>query len=89
MANHISARKRVLRNTRRAVINGSRMSRVRTCIKKVELALQKGDVQEAQSAFQAAQPELHRSVAKGLIHKSTASRKLSRLSAKIKSLKNA
>lgn len=86
MANHPSARKRVRRNARRAVINKSRLSRIRTSIKKVEAAIAAGDAKGAQEAMKAAQPEIYRGVAKGLIPKNTAARKVSRLSAKIKAL---
>jgi len=89
MANHESSKKRIRRNARRAVINGVRRSRVRTFVKKIELALAGGDVQKAGEAFLAAQPEIQRSVAKGIMHKNTAARKLSRLSARIKALKQA
>lgn len=87
MANHASARKRVRRNEKRADINKSRTSRIRTFIKKVELALQSGNAQDAHDALQKAQPEIMRGVSKGLFHKNTASRKISRLSARIKAIK--
>lgn len=89
MANHASSKKRIRRNARRADINGARRSRIRTFIKKIESAIMSGDANGAQDALQAAQPEIHRGVAKGLMHKNTAGRKLSRLSAKIKALKAA
>ena len=89
MANHASARKRVRRNARRAVINGSRVSRMRTFIKKVEQAIQAGDAKAADEAFKKAQPEIDRGVSKGVLHKNTAARKLSRLSSGIKALKKA
>jgi len=89
MANHASSKKRIRRNERRAVINGARRSRMRTFIKKVEMAITAGDAKEADEALRAAQPEIDRSVAKGLLHKKTGSRKLSRLSARIKQLKSA
>lgn len=89
MANHASARKRIRRNTRRAEINGARRGRIRTFIKKVELALTAGDSAAAEAAFKAAQPEIQRGVIKGILHKNTASRKLSRLSARIKASKSA
>ena len=89
MANHASSKKRIRRNARRAVINGARRNRMRTFIKKVELALAAGNAGDAETAYKAAQPEIDRNVAKGLLHKKTASRKLSRLSAKIKLLKQA
>ena len=89
MANHASARKRVRRNQKRAVINSARMSRIRTFIKKVESAISAGNSKEAEQALQSAQPELYRGVSKGIIHSKTASRKMSRLSARIKALKKA
>ena len=89
MANHKSSKKRIRRNARRAEINGSRMSRIRTFVKKVELALQNGDAKEAETALKNAQPEIQRGVSKGILHKNTASRKLSRLSARIKAVKAA
>ena len=89
MANHASAKKRIRRNARRAEINGARRGRIRTFIKKVEAALESGDATAAQDALKDAQPEIHRGVAKGILHKNTAGRKLSRLSAKIKALKGA
>jgi len=86
MANHVSALKRVQRNARRAEINTARRSRIRTFIKKVELAIASGDQKAAQEALKAAQPELFRGVSKGVVEKNTASRKMSRLSARIKAL---
>ncbi|MCI5059784.1 MAG: 30S ribosomal protein S20 [Alphaproteobacteria bacterium] len=88
MANHASARKRIRRNARRAEINGARRGRIRTFIKKVEMALSTGNAKEAEEALKNAQPEIQRGVAKGIMHKNTAGRKLSRLSARIKSLKS-
>jgi len=87
MANHPSSKKRVRRNAKRALINGARKGRVRTFVKKVELAILEGNAQAAQEALQAVQPELYRGVSKGIISKNAASRKLSRLSAKVKALK--
>ncbi|MBL4805122.1 MAG: 30S ribosomal protein S20 [Alphaproteobacteria bacterium] len=89
MANHKSSKKRIRRNARRAEINGARMSRIRTFVKKIELALQDGNAEEAEIAFKNAQPEIHRGVSKGILHKNTASRKLSRLSSRIKAVKAA
>ena len=86
MAHHKSAKKRIRRNDRRAAINRSRVSRIRTFVKKVEAAIQSGDKQSAQAAFKAAEPELQRGVTKGVLHKNTVSRKVSRLSARIKAL---
>lgn len=84
MANHASAEKRIRRNTKRAAINGARRSRIRTFIKKVEAALAAGDATQAQEALKAAQPEMDRGVAKGIFHKNTIARKMSRLSARVK-----
>ncbi len=86
MANHPSAKKRVRRNNRRALINKARKSRVRTFIKKVEQAIEAGDAKLAQEAYKQMQPELYRSVTKGLLHKNAAARKASRLASKIKAL---
>jgi small subunit ribosomal protein S20 len=87
MANHASSKKRIRRNARKATVNGDRRGRIRTFIKKVELAITAGDAEQAEAAFKVAQPEIHRGVAKGVFHKKTASRKLSRLSSRIKALK--
>ncbi|MAM34586.1 MAG: 30S ribosomal protein S20 [Micavibrio sp.] len=87
MANSASARKRIRRNDARAVVNHARKSRIRTFIKKVELALSNSDAKGAEEALRAAQPELMRGVSKGVFNKKTASRKLSRLSARIKAIK--
>lgn len=87
MANHASAEKRIRRNARRAVINGARRNRIRTFIKKIEAALTLGDASAAQDALKNAQPEIQRGVAKGVMPKNTAARKISRLSAAIKRIK--
>ncbi len=79
MANTPQARKRIRRNERRAEINGARISRIRTFVKKVESAIAGGDKAAAAEALKAAQPELARGVARGVLHKNTAGRKLSRL----------
>lgn len=89
MANHASAKKRVRRNDRRADINKARVSRIRTFIKKIEQAISSGDSKAAELAFKTAQPEISRGVSKGVLKKNAASRKLSRLSARIKALKKA
>ena len=86
MANTPQARKRIRRNEKRAEINGARISRIRTFVKKVEAAIEGGDKSAAASALKEAQPELARGVARGVLHKNTASRKLSRLSARIKTI---
>jgi small subunit ribosomal protein S20 len=86
MANHKSAEKRIRQTERRTAVNRARVSRVRTFIKKVETAIESGDKEAARGAFIAAQPELQRGVGKGVVHKNTAARKLSRLSSRIKAL---
>jgi len=86
MANTPQARKRIRRNDRRAEINGARISRIRSFVKKVEAAIEGGDKKEAAEAFKAAQPEMARGVARGVLHKNTASRKISRLSKRIAAL---
>lgn len=86
MANHHSAKVRIRRNERRTAINGDRLGRVRTHVKQVETAIASGDKAAAQDALRAAQPELHRGAQKGVLHANTASRKLSRLSARIKAM---
>jgi small subunit ribosomal protein S20 len=83
MANTPQAKKRIRRNTNRAEINGARVSRIRSFVKKVELAIAGGDKKAAADALKAAQPELARGVARGVLHKNTASRKLSRLSKRV------
>ena len=87
MANHKSSKKRILRNNKRNEINSNRISRIRTYIKKVETEISSENRDKANEAFKSAMPEIHRGVSKGLIHKNTASRKLSRLSNKIKTIK--
>ncbi|AAW62231.1 MULTISPECIES: 30S ribosomal protein S20 [Gluconobacter] len=89
MANTASARKRIRQNERRRERNVARMSRMRTFIKKVELAIQAGDKSAAAEAFKVAQPEMQRAAGKGVIAKNTISRKLSRLSARVKALATA
>lgn len=86
MANHKSAKKRIRRNANRAEINKSRISRVRTFLKRVETAIASGDKEASQIALKEAQPELMRGVSKGVFHKNTASRKMSRLSARVKAV---
>ena len=87
MANHTSAKQRIRRNARRADINGSRQSAIRTFVKKVELALAAGNAQDAEAAYKVAQPHIMRCVVKGLMHKNAAARIMSRLNARIKALK--
>ena len=86
MAHHKSAKKRIRRNDRRAAINRNRISRIRTFIRRVELAIEGGKKDAAQEAFKIAQPEIARGVTKGVMHRNTASRKIPRLSARIKAM---
>jgi small subunit ribosomal protein S20 len=86
MANTPQARKRIRRNDRRADINTARVSRIRTFLKKVESALDAGGKDAAEAALKAAQPELMRGVSKGVVAKNTASRKISRLTKRVKAL---
>ena len=86
MANTPQAKKRIRRNDRRADINGARVSRIRTFVKKVESALVAGDKEAATAALAAAQPEMARGVSKGVLHKNTASRKFARLTKAVSAL---
>ncbi len=86
MANTPQARKRIRRNERRALINTNRMSRIRTFVKKVESAIAGGDKTAATAALKEMQPELARGVARGVVHKNTAARKMSRLSKRVSAL---
>lgn len=86
MANTPQAKKRIRRNDRRAEVNGARVGRIRTFVKKVEAALAAGDKSAAATALQAAQPEMARGVAKGVLHKNTASRKFARLTKAVANL---
>jgi small subunit ribosomal protein S20 len=83
MANTPQAKKRIRRNDRRAEINGARVSRIRSFLKRVEQAIAGGDPKVAAEALREAQPELARGVARGVLHKNTASRKMSRLSKRV------
>jgi small subunit ribosomal protein S20 len=86
MANTPQAKKRIRRNDRRAEINGARVGRIRTFIKRVEAALGAGDKAGATVALAAVQPELARGVARGVMHKNTASRKFARLTKAVTTL---
>jgi len=86
MPYHKSAEKRRRQTEKRSVVNRNRLSRVRSFVKKVEVAIETGDKAAAQTAFQEAQPELHRATSKGVMHRNTVARKLSRLSARINTL---
>ena len=86
MANTPQAKKRIRRNANRALINGARVSRIRTFIKAVESAIATGKKSDAADALKRVQPEMMRGVARGVLHKNTASRKISRLSKRVASL---
>ena len=86
MANTPQSKKRARQNETRFAINKARRSRIRTYLSKVEEAIASGDKDAAATALRAAQPELMRGVTKGVLHKNTVSRKLSRLSARVKAL---
>lgn len=86
MANHKSAEKRIRQTERRTEVNRARVGRIRTFVKKVELAIASGDKAAAAEALKVAQPEIMRGATKGVLHRNTVARKLSRLSARIKSL---
>jgi len=86
MANTVSAKKRVRQTIKRTEINKSRRSRIKTFVRNVEEAIEAKDAKRAFEFLKVAQPEIMRGVTKGLFHKNTASRKLSRLSARVKSI---
>ena len=86
MANTSSAQKAARQTTRRTAVNRARVSRIRTLMKKVEEAIASGNKTEAQAAFKAAQPALMRGASHDVVHKNAVSRKLSRLSKRIKAL---
>jgi small subunit ribosomal protein S20 len=86
MANSPQAKKRARQNARRLEINKARRSRIRTYLRAVEEAIASGDKDAAAAALKAAQPELMRGVTKGVYHKNTAARKMSRLAARVKAI---
>jgi small subunit ribosomal protein S20 len=86
LANNPSAKKRARQAVKRTAINKSRISRIRTFVRKVEDAIARGDAGAAQAAFTAAEPEMRRGVTKGVLHLNTVSRKISRMSSKVKAL---
>ena len=86
MANSPQAKKRARQNDKRFAVNKARRSRIRTYLRRVEEAIASGDKDAAGAALKAAQPELLRGVTKGVYHKNTVSRKMSRLSARVKAL---
>ncbi len=86
MANTPSAKKAARKIARRTVVNGARRSRVRTFLRKVEEAIASGQAADAKQALAVAEPEIMRAAQKGVLHKNTASRKVSRLAARVRSL---
>ena len=86
MANNLQAKKRIRQIAKRTVRNKDRVSRIRTFVRSVERAIESGDKAAAETAYKAAMPEMHRGITKGVLHRNTVARKLSRLSARIKTL---
>ena len=86
MANSPGSKKRARQTVRRTEVNKARRSRIRTFLRKVEEAIASGDKDKAAEALRVAQPELMRGVTRGVYHKNTASRKMSRLAARVKAL---
>jgi small subunit ribosomal protein S20 len=86
MANNPGAKKAIRKIARRTEVNTARRSRVRTFLRKFEDAVTAGDSAVARDAFIAAQSELMRAVSKGVVHKNTGSRKVSRLAARLKAM---
>jgi len=86
MANSPQSKKRARQNERRFAVNKARRSRIRTHLRRVEEAIASGDAAAAEAALKEAQPELMRGVTKGVLHKNTAARKMSRLSGRVKAL---
>ena len=86
MANTPSAKKRIRNTLRKTDINKSRKSRIKTFVRKVEDAIESKDPKSAMDSLKVAQPEIMRGVTKGIFHKNTASRKISRLSSRVKAI---
>ena len=86
MANTAQSKKRARQNEARFTVNKMRRSRIRTFLRTLEEAIASGDQAAAKTALQAAQPELMRGVTKGVVHKNTAARKMSRLAARVKAI---
>ena len=87
MPSHPSAEKRVRQTARRTAVNKNRKSQIRTAVRKAEEAIAAGDKAAAAAALKLAEPAIMRGVSKGVIHKNTGARKVSRLTARLKSLK--
>jgi small subunit ribosomal protein S20 len=86
MANTAQSKKRARQSEARYAVNKARRSRIRTFLRKVEEAIASGDADSAAAALKAAQPELARGVSKGVLHKNTVSRKISRLASRVKAV---
>lgn len=86
MANTASAKKAVRQMGRKTIVNRNRRSRVRTYVRKVEEVIEKGDQTAAVQALKSAQPQIMRAVTKGVYHRNTAARKISRLSKRINNM---
>ncbi len=86
MAHHKSAQKRIRQTARRTEVNTARVSRLRSFIKKVEVAIASGDKSKAQEALRQAEPEMMRGASRGIVKKNTMSRRVSRLSKRIKGM---
>jgi len=86
MANHASAKQRIRRNDRRSEINGARVGRIRSFVKKIETAIASGDKNAARDALKTAQPEMQRGASVGVMHRNTVARRISRLNARIKAM---
>jgi small subunit ribosomal protein S20 len=86
MAHSTQAKKRIRQTKRRTAVNRARLGRIRTFVKKIETAITSGDKAAAEEAFRAAMPELHRGAQKGVLHRNTVARRLSRLSVRIGAL---
>ena len=86
MANHVQAKKRIRQTERRTIANSTRRTRIRTFVRKVEEAIKSGNQEAAKDALKLAQPEMARGAQKGIFHKNTMSRKISRLSLRVKKM---
>ena len=86
MAHHQSAKKRIRQTARRTAVNRNRVSRIRTFVKKFDIAVASGDKAAAAAAFREALPELQRGISSGVLHRNTVARKVSRMAARVKAL---
>jgi small subunit ribosomal protein S20 len=86
MAHHQSAKKRIRQTVRRTAVNRNRVSRIRTFVKKFDVAVANGDKAAAEAALREAMPEMQRGVRRGVLHRNTVARKVSRMAARVKAL---